>query len=96
MKSEGSRAEVMHGHANHTSGGLKKKDLKVAHGRIVSKKASSVAKRKLTIDAPFRKFINFAKDTKGKKFKKVPKKNTQAYKKLMKKKPKSFKNVLKR
>lgn len=39
MKSIGSRAEVMHGEAEHTSGGLKKKDLKLDRkdGRIKSK-----------------------------------------------------------
>jgi hypothetical protein len=35
----GSRAEVMHGKAKETSGGLEKKDLKRnKHGKIVSKK----------------------------------------------------------
>jgi hypothetical protein len=38
-KSTGTRAEVWHGTAKHTSGGLEKKDLlKNKHGRIVSKK----------------------------------------------------------
>ena len=46
----GSRAEVFHGNAQHTSGGLEKKDLKKnKHGRIVSIKASKTAKRKNTI-----------------------------------------------
>lgn len=39
MKRIGSKAEVFHGHADHTSGGLKKFQLmKNKHGRIVSKK----------------------------------------------------------
>jgi hypothetical protein len=38
----GSRAQVMHGTADHTSGGLKKSDLKYnAYGKIVSKAASA-------------------------------------------------------
>jgi hypothetical protein len=42
MKAIGSRAEVMHGSAHHTSGGLTKKHLKYnKHGRIVSIKASA-------------------------------------------------------
>ena len=39
----GTRAQVMHGNAKHTSGGLKKSDLKIKNGRIVSKKASKAA-----------------------------------------------------
>jgi hypothetical protein len=43
----GSRAQVMHGTAHHTSGGLTKKDLKYNKaGRIVSKKKSSTMKRR--------------------------------------------------
>ena len=46
MKTEGSRAEVMHGHAKRTSGGLTKAQLmKNKHGRIVSRKKHSLAKR---------------------------------------------------
>ena len=42
----GTRAEVMHGTAKKTSGGLTKDDLKYNNqGRIVSKKASSRAKK---------------------------------------------------
>lgn len=42
----GSRAQVMHGTAHHTSGGLQKKHLKYnKHGRIVSKKLSDKGKR---------------------------------------------------
>ena len=43
---EGSRAQVMNGTAEHTSGGLKKTDLKYnSQGRIVSKKKSAQAKK---------------------------------------------------
>jgi hypothetical protein len=46
MKRVGSRAQVMHGTAHHTSGGLTKKDLKMNKwGRIVSKAKSSKAKK---------------------------------------------------
>tara|TARA_A100001015_G_scaffold295426_1_gene374386 strand:- start:892 stop:1095 length:204 start_codon:yes stop_codon:yes gene_type:complete len=42
----GSRAIVMHGTAQQTSGGLKKKDLKYnKQGHIVSKKVSALAKK---------------------------------------------------
>jgi hypothetical protein len=45
MKTEGSRAEVMHGTAKRTSGGLKKSDLKYNKwGSIVSRKKSSLAR----------------------------------------------------
>ena len=45
-KKVGSRAQVMHSTAHHTSGGLTKRDLKYNKwGRIVSKKRSSLAKK---------------------------------------------------
>jgi hypothetical protein len=45
-KKVGSRAEVFHGNAEKTSGGLRKKDLiKNPQGRIVSKKMSERAKK---------------------------------------------------
>jgi hypothetical protein len=47
MKTVGSRAEVMHGTAAHTSGGLTKKALKVSKvsGEIVSVKAAKKGKK---------------------------------------------------
>jgi len=46
MKTIGSRAEVMHNHAKKTSGGLTKTQLmRNKHGRIVSRKKHSLAKR---------------------------------------------------
>ncbi len=46
MKAIGSRAQVMHGTAHHTSGGLTKSDLKMNKwGRIVSRKKSAKAKK---------------------------------------------------
>ena len=47
----GSRAQVMHGTANHTSGGLTKGDLKYnKHGRIVSRKKSQKAKKEKRLE----------------------------------------------
>ena len=47
----GSRAQVMHGTADHTSGGLTKKDLKYnKHGRIVSRKKSQKAKKEKRLE----------------------------------------------
>ena len=46
MQRIGSRAQVMHGNAKQTGGGLKKKDLKYnKQGKIVSKKMSAMAKK---------------------------------------------------
>jgi hypothetical protein len=46
MHTTGSRAQVMHGTAEKTSGGLTKKDLKYNKwGRIVSRRKSSEAKK---------------------------------------------------
>lgn len=46
VKAIGSRAQVMHGTAHHTSGGLTKSDLKMNKwGRIVSRKKSAKAKK---------------------------------------------------
>ena len=47
----GSRAQVMHGTAHHTSGGLTKGDLKYnKHGRIVSRKKSMKAKKEKRLE----------------------------------------------
>jgi len=42
--SVGSRAQVYHGNATHTAGGLTKKDLKMKDGELVSKKKAKDAK----------------------------------------------------
>jgi hypothetical protein len=48
MPAVGTRAEVMHGTAHHTSGGLTRSHLKYnKHGRIVSRKASERGKKAL-------------------------------------------------
>jgi len=76
----GSRAQVMHGTAHHTVGGLQKKDLKYVDGHIKSKRASAASK-KSSKSSSFKKFINYV--SKSKKFRLAPKKGTVAYKKLM-------------
>jgi hypothetical protein len=45
VKAVGSKAEVFHGTAKHTSGGLKKKDLMKHHGRIISRKKHAAGKK---------------------------------------------------
>lgn len=47
----GSRAQVMHGTAYKTSGGLVKSDLKMnKHGRVVSRKKSKTAKKEKRLE----------------------------------------------
>lgn len=41
----GTRAQVWHGTADRTAGGLTKKDLKLKEGRIISKKQSTAGKK---------------------------------------------------
>ena len=51
MKATGSRAEVFHETAKHTSGGLTKDDLiQNKQGRIVSKKMSEMAKKEKRLE----------------------------------------------
>jgi hypothetical protein len=45
MKATGSKAEVFHGTAKHTSGGLHKKDLMKHKGRIISRKKHAAGKK---------------------------------------------------
>ena len=80
MKTYGTRAEVMHGTAKETTGHLKKSNLKMIRGRIVSKAASKSAKQQLKT-SKFKKFTELMK--KGK-MKLAPKKGTKAYKQIMK------------
>ena len=82
----GSRAEVFHGTADKTSGGLEKKDLKMKDGRIISKAASKASKKSLKKNPKFKAFIDLAKEkaeTKGA-FCLVPSKKTKTYKKIIK------------
>ena len=82
----GSRAEVFHGNANATSGGLTKKDLQMKDGRIISKAASKAAKKSLKQNPKFMAFIDLAKEKAEKKdgFCLVPKKGSKTYKKIIK------------
>jgi hypothetical protein len=41
----GTRAQVFHGNADRTAGGLTKKDLKLKEGRVISKKQSAAGKK---------------------------------------------------
>jgi len=61
VRAVGSKAEVYHGTARHTSGGLKKKDLMKHKGRIVSKKQHAAGKKAIK-----RLFSLGYKPTKGK------------------------------
>lgn len=82
----GSRAEVFHGNADSTSGGLRKGDLKMKDGRIISRAASKAAKKSLKQNPKFKAFILIAKEKAVKKdhFCLVPKKGTKSYKKIIK------------
>jgi hypothetical protein len=66
MLSSGTRAQVMHGTAKKTSGGLMKKDLMYKNGRIVSVKASKTAKKR-AMKGKFAEYVKLAKANKGKK-----------------------------
>lgn len=82
----GSRAEVFHGNADATSGGLTKSDLQMKDGRIISKAASKAAKKSLKKNPKFAAFIELAKEKAEKKdtFCLVPKKGSKTYKKIIK------------
>ena len=82
----GSRAEVFHGTADKTSGGLEKKDLVMKDGRIISKAASKAAKKSLKKNPKFKAFVDLAKEKASKKgaFCLVPAKDTKIYKKIIK------------
>lgn len=45
LSAVGSKAQVFHGTARHTSGGLTKKDLMKHHGRIISRKKHAAGKK---------------------------------------------------
>ena len=69
MPTTGSKAQVWHGTAKHTSGGLKKGDLmKTKKGRVVSKKKHAAGKKAIT---KLRKLGYVAKKGTFKLFKKV-------------------------
>ena len=83
MSNTVSRAQVFHGNANKTTGGLIKSDLKQNdNGKIVSKKASTSAKKTQNLG-------EFQANGKG--FELAPKKGTKAHKELKSTKKKSTK-----
>ena len=84
IKTIGSRAEVFHGAAAHTSGGLKASDLmRDTDGRIKSKAASMAALDRMKREGK-KAMVKVFKPT-GKKFKLQPKQGTKAYKTKIKK-----------
>ena len=80
----GSRAQVFHGNADMTAGGLRKSDLvKGADGSIKSKAAVTAAKKRMKEEGSS-SMVKVFKAKKGT-FKLQPKKGTAGYKKLIKK-----------
>ena len=78
----GSRAEVFHGKARQTTGGLRKKDLmKNKHGEIVSRKKHNTAKKEKRLE----KHGYFAKKGQFGYVKKTPKNITRKNNKTAKK-----------
>jgi hypothetical protein len=79
----GSRAEVFHGTADKTSGGLTKKDLMMKDGRIKSKAAHDAAMNRMKREGK-KAMVKVFKPKEGE-FKLQPTAGTKAYKKLIKK-----------
>ena len=79
----GTRAQVFHGTADQTAGGLEKKNLMLKDGRIVSKAASQAAVKRMKSEGKKHLTKVFKPVKKG--FKLQPKAGTAAYKKLVKK-----------
>ena len=83
--SEGSRAEVFHGTAKHTAGGLTKSDLvQDQYGNIKSKAAVAAAKKRMKEEGASAMVKVFKPAKKGD-LKLAPKKGTKKYKTLIKK-----------
>lgn len=82
---EGSRAEVFHGTAKHTAGGLTKGDLvQDKYGNIKSKAAVAAAKKRMKEEGA-KSMVKVFKPAKKGDFKLAPKKGTKKYKTLIKK-----------
>ena len=82
---EGSRAEVFHGTAKHTPGGLVKGDLvQDKYGNIKSKAAVAAAKKRMKEEGA-KAMVKVFKSAKKGDFKLAPKKGTKKYKTLIKK-----------
>lgn len=85
MTTEGSRAEVFHGTAAHTAGGLVKKDLvQDRYGNLKSKAAVASAKKRMK-DEGTKAMVKVFKPAKTGDFKLAPKKGSKKYKTLVKK-----------
>lgn len=85
MITEGSRAEVFHGTAAHTAGGLVKKDLvQDRYGNLKSKAAVASAKKRMK-DEGKKAMVKVFKPAKTGDFKLAPKKGSKKYKTLVKK-----------
>ena len=84
IKTFGSRAEVFHGTAKKTSGGLKKGDLMLKGGEIKSKSASKAALSRMESEGK-KAMVKVFKPRAGGKFKLQPSAGTAAYKKKIKK-----------
>ncbi len=85
MTTEGSRAEVFHGTAAHTAGGLVKKDLvQDKYGNLKSKAAVASAKKRMK-DEGKKAMVKVFKPAKTGDFKLAPKKGSKKYKTLVKK-----------
>ena len=84
MKTIGSRAEVFHGNADHTSGGLRKKDLiQGEDGRIKSRAASCAALVRMKREGK-KALVKVFKPAKSG-FKLQPREGTKEYAKKIKK-----------
>jgi hypothetical protein len=79
----GTRAQVFHGTADKTTGGLEKKNLMLKDGRIVSRAASKAALERVKSEGKKHLTKVFKPAKKG--FKLQPKEGTAAHKKLVKK-----------
>ena len=75
----GSRAQVFHGTADQTAGGLKKKDLILDNGEIKSKAAQQAALARMKKEGK-KHLAKVFKPTKKGGFKLQPKEGTKAYK----------------
>lgn len=80
----GSRAQVFHGNADTTPGGLSKSDLVQSKDGTIKSKAAVAAAKKRMKDEGKTSMVKVFQAKKGT-FKLQPKKGTAAYKKLMKK-----------
>lgn len=80
----GTRRQVFNGTAEKTSGGLRKEDLMMKNGRIVSRRASRAAtknyRKKLKNNPKAKCFQDFLKNKRGK----IPKRGTREYKEIIK------------